>query len=92
MNALGEKRRSFLLALGAVGIARALPSGTPQARSEAARGFVRGTLASIDGRSLSRLPCRCASSGTERDRPLLIDTRSWLENPRTPRPTSDVAL
>jgi hypothetical protein len=37
------------------------------------------------------LPLRFISS-TERDRPLLIDTRSWLENPRTPRPTSDVAL
>ena len=32
------------------------------------------------------------SSGTERDRQLPIATRSWLENPGTPRPTGDVAL
>ncbi len=42
MDALREKRRSFLFALGAVGIGRALPSGTHQTPSDAAQGFVRG--------------------------------------------------
>jgi len=42
MNALRDKRRSFLFALGAVGFGGALPSGTPQAPSDAVRGFVRG--------------------------------------------------
>lgn len=43
MDALREKRRSFLFALGAVGIGRALPSGTHQTPSDAAQGFVRGS-------------------------------------------------
>jgi len=42
MNTLRAKRRSFLFALGGLGIGQALPSGLPQARLEAARGYVLG--------------------------------------------------
>ena len=42
MNAMRDKRRSFLFALGAVGFGRALPSGTAQTPSDAVRGLVRG--------------------------------------------------
>ena len=54
-------------------------------------GMYERSLASVDGRAGAAL-LLLRSSGTERDRQLPIGTRSWLENPGTPRPTGDVAL